>query len=60
MLIDYKSDQIPGDRSVKESVLRERYTVQLDYYAQAIEAASGLKVREKIIWLIRDSLSFLL
>ena len=60
VLIDYKSDQIPGDRNGKESVLRERYAVQLDYYAQAIEAASGLKVREKIIWLIRDSLSFLL
>ncbi len=60
VLIDYKSDQIAGDRSMKESVLRERYALQLDYYAQAIEAASGLNVREKIIWLIRDSLSFLL
>lgn len=60
VLIDYKSDQINGDRSAKESILRDRYAVQLDYYAMAIEAASGLKVREKIIWLIRDSLSFLL
>ena len=60
VLIDYKSDQISGSASEKESVLKERYAVQLAYYAQAIEASSGLKVREKIIWLIRDSLSFLL
>ena len=54
VLIDYKSDRIRGDQNEKERILKERYTVQLDYYARAIEAASRLKVKEKMIWLIPD------
>jgi len=58
VLIDYKSDMIKGTQADKARVLSERYTVQLNYYAKAIEAASGLKVKERIIWLIPDGLSF--
>ncbi|NLO62463.1 MAG: UvrD-helicase domain-containing protein [Clostridiaceae bacterium] len=54
VLIDYKSDRIRGDQNEKERILKDRYTVQLDYYARAIEAASRLKVKEKMIWLIPD------
>jgi ATP-dependent helicase/nuclease subunit A len=60
VLIDYKSDRIRGDRAEKTRILKERYTVQLDYYARAIEAASRLKVKEKMIWLIPEATSFAL
>ncbi len=60
VLIDYKSDRILGDRAEKARILKERYTVQLDYYARAIEAASRLKVKEKMIWLIPEATSFAL
>ena len=58
VLVDYKSDRIRGDRAEKERILKERYSVQIDYYARAIEAASRLKVTEKMIWLIPDATSF--
>jgi len=60
VLIDYKSDMIPGTKADKARVLHERYAIQLDYYARAIEAASGLTVKERIIWLIPDGSSFLI
>ncbi|MBN1891410.1 MAG: UvrD-helicase domain-containing protein [Clostridiales bacterium] len=60
VLIDYKSDKIRLDRAETERVLKERYAVQLGYYARAIEAASRLKVKEKIIWLIPEATSFAL
>lgn len=60
VLIDYKSDRIEGDLAAKEKVLRERYGIQLEYYARAIEAASKLKVKEKQIWLIPEAISFVL
>ena len=58
VLIDYKSDTIAGTQTDKARILDARYSVQLGYYAKAIEAASGLKVKERIIWLIPDGLSF--
>ena len=58
VLIDYKSDRIRGTVEEKEAVLRERYSNQLDMYARAISAATGKRVKRKIIWLIRDGLSF--
>ncbi len=58
VLVDYKSDRIRGDRADKERVLKERYSLQLDCYARAIEAASGLNVTERLIWLIPEATSF--
>ena len=58
VLLDYKSDVINGTRGEKAAVLQTRYGLQLDYYAKAIEAASGIPVRERIIWLIPDGISF--
>ncbi len=51
ILIDFKSDRLPGDD--KESVFKERYGFQLQTYAKAIERATGRTVRERILWLIR-------
>ena len=58
VLIDYKSDRLSGTDLEKLAELKKRYQVQLDMYAQAITAATGKRVKSKIIWLIRDGLSF--
>ena len=58
VLIDYKSDRIRGTLEEKKEILRDRYANQLDMYARAISAATGKRVKRKIIWLIRDGLSF--
>ena len=58
VLVDYKSDRLSGSAEEKKEELKSRYQVQLDMYAQAITAATGVIVKEKIIWLIRDGLSF--
>ncbi|MBR2751115.1 MAG: UvrD-helicase domain-containing protein [Clostridiales bacterium] len=60
VLIDYKSDRIEGTMEEKQAVLEERYGFQLDMYAKAIVSATGKQVKEKIIWLIRDGISFVL
>jgi ATP-dependent helicase/nuclease subunit A len=60
ILVDYKSDRIAGHQEDKARILQERYAVQLDYYAKAIEAATRMRVTERVIWLIPDGLSFLL
>jgi ATP-dependent helicase/nuclease subunit A len=60
ILVDYKSDRIAGQKEDKARILQERYAVQLDYYAKAIEAATRMRVTERVIWLIPDGLSFLL
>ncbi|MBO4928118.1 MAG: UvrD-helicase domain-containing protein [Clostridiales bacterium] len=58
VLIDYKSDRLSGTAEEKKQELKNRYQVQLDMYAQAITAATERPVKKKIIWLIRDGLSF--
>ncbi len=58
VLIDYKSDRIRGTVEEKKEILLDRYANQLDMYARAISAATGKRVKRKIIWLIRDGLSF--
>lgn len=58
VLIDYKSDRIEGTPQEKAAVLKDRYAFQLEMYEQAIVAATGKKVKKRIIWLIRDGLSF--
>lgn len=58
VLVDYKSDRLTGSSEEKKEELKSRYQLQLDMYAQAITAATGIRVKEKAIWLIRDGLSF--
>ena len=47
VIVDYKTDQVPDGR---EGYLVDKYAKQLYYYAKALEAATGVKVREKIIY----------
>lgn len=62
VLLDYKSDYIPGNDEKIQSVLEKRYTTQLEYYALAIQKIIGLKepVEEKYIWLFRQGKAYLL
>jgi ATP-dependent helicase/nuclease subunit A len=47
ILVDYKTDYAKaGD----EKKLVEKYKVQLDYYAKALQRITGKKIREKIIY----------
>lgn len=47
ILLDYKTDQIKADQ---ESLLKERYGVQLYYYQKALEESTGCKVKESYIY----------
>ena len=47
VLIDYKTDHVVRGR---ESLLKERYGIQLEYYKRALEQMTGKKVTEKIIY----------
>lgn len=48
VLIDYKTDYVaPGN---KEDI-REKYSIQIDCYARALEKMTGKKVKEKCIYL---------
>ena len=47
VLVDYKTDRVyPG----QERLLREKYRVQLENYAQALKRLTGKKVAEKVIY----------
>ena len=54
VLVDYKTDYVrPG----QEGRLLERYGIQLDYYARALERLTGARVKEKILysfWMQRE------
>ena len=45
VVVDYKTDKVSAGGE-----LRERYQVQLDYYAQALEKLLGKKVKAKVIY----------
>lgn len=49
VLVDYKTDRAPGSPEQIQSFLCERYGRQLDYYARAITAGTGLNVSERLI-----------
>ena len=48
VLLDYKTDYVTAG---KVDVIRERYRVQINYYARALEMLAGKKVKEKYIYL---------
>lgn len=48
VLLEYKTDYIPGGRV---EAIRERYRIQISYYARALEMLTGKKVKEKYIYL---------
>lgn len=45
VVLDYKTDRVS-----EAEELKERYSVQLNYYAQALERLTGKPVKEKIIY----------
>ena len=47
VLVDYKTDRVRKD---EEQILAEKYTRQLEYYAQALERTTGKRVKEKWIY----------
>lgn len=47
VLVDYKTDFI---REGEESILRDRYGIQMEYYRRALEQITGKKVKEAIIY----------
>ncbi|MFZ3373148.1 MAG: PD-(D/E)XK nuclease family protein, partial [Desulfitobacteriaceae bacterium] len=48
VLLDYKTDYVaPG----KVDEIRERYRVQISYYARALENLTGKKVKGKLVYL---------
>ena len=49
MLVDYKTDHVRND--LRE--LADKYRIQLEYYAEALERVTGHTVREKIIYSVR-------
>ena len=48
VLVDYKTDYVPAG---KVEMIRERYRVQILYYARALEMLTGKRVKEKYIYL---------
>ena len=47
ILVDYKTDYVPEEQA---EILVEKYKIQLDYYAQALERMTQKKVKEKILY----------
>ncbi|ATW23895.1 helicase-exonuclease AddAB subunit AddA [Candidatus Formimonas warabiya] len=48
VLLDYKTDYVPAGGIDR---IRERYRLQIDYYARALEMLTGKKVKERYIYL---------
>ncbi|HBN27784.1 MAG TPA: helicase-exonuclease AddAB subunit AddA, partial [Clostridiaceae bacterium] len=48
VLIDYKTDYLKdGD----EEEIKKKYSIQLDYYSRALEKITGLRVKEKYLYM---------
>lgn len=52
ILVDYKTDYYKEGQG---ELMKERYKVQLDYYARAIEVITGKKVKEKYLYLFYNN-----
>ena len=48
ILLDYKTDYVPEG---KTDMIKDRYRIQIDYYAKALEKMTDKKVKEKYIYL---------
>ena len=47
-MADYKTDRVDAGKE-----LIEKYRIQLEYYARALQQLTGKKVKEKIIYSFR-------
>ncbi len=52
VLIDFKTDRLEDQPD--DLLLRRRYGIQIDTYARAISRATGRRVKERLVWLIRE------
>lgn len=48
VLLDYKTDYVPGGGADR---IRERYRLQIGYYARALELLTGRRVKERYVYL---------
>ncbi len=55
IVIDFKSDEVT-EMTYSHSI--PKYSVQLDYYAQAIEQLTRYKVKERYIHFLRKNESY--
>jgi ATP-dependent helicase/nuclease subunit A len=51
VLLDYKTDYVPDG---KTEMIRDRYRLQIGYYARALELLTGRRVKERFIYLFRS------
>ncbi len=51
VLIDYKTDYVSNGNT---DIIKEKYRIQIDYYAKALESITGKRVTEKYIYLFRN------
>ena len=49
VLVDYKTDRAQSEEDIER--IKERYGIQLKYYAQALEKITGKRVKEKYLYL---------
>lgn len=56
LLLDFKSDQVSADPAEAARVIRERYRIQIEVYAEAIRRATGQTAIDKKVWLIRPGI----
>lgn len=57
ILVDYKTDYVPEGG---EEIIRDRYRLQIAYYARALEKLTGKTVQEKYIYLFYNGKSLLI
>jgi len=48
VLVDYKTDRVSAENG--EQVLKDRYQIQMVYYAQALQQITGKTVKEAVIY----------
>ena len=51
VVLDYKTDRVDSEEALRERT--ERYRLQLETYAKALERIFGLPVKEKILYFLR-------
>lgn len=54
VLLDYKTDYVKDD---KVDAIKERYRAQIDYYSAALETITGIKVKEKYLYLFYNGVT---
>ena len=52
VLVDFKTDRLTAGG---DDWLRQRYGIQIDFYTEAISQATGRRVKERVVWLIREA-----